>query len=124
MSNLVDHARRELELISEDEEAISGYLRVVQAFADMGHSGSSAAIATPVINRLLQFKNISPLTEDPSEWFYHGPETWGSADGSGIWQNTRDPACFSTDGGKTYYRVDEQPRWWHRKRKIYVTASR
>lgn len=66
MSNLVKHARRELELIGEDPEFIKGYLKVIQAFADMGHSGGSASVAIPTINELLQFNNLSPLIDD---WF-------------------------------------------------------
>lgn len=37
-SLLVDHARRELALLGEDQFVIDGLCRVVQAFADMGHS--------------------------------------------------------------------------------------
>ncbi len=65
MSNLVEHARRELELVGEEEEFIEGYLKVIQAFADMGHSGGSASVAIPVIQTLLQFKNLKPLTDNP-----------------------------------------------------------
>lgn len=105
MSNLVEHARRELALIGEDPETVDGYLRVVQAFADMGHSGGSASVAVPVINELLQFKNLRPLTDDPAEWFHHGPDVAGRP--GGIWQNTRNSEAFSNDGGKTYYLLSE-----------------
>ena len=105
MSNLVDHARRELLLIGEDPETIDGYLEVVQAFADMGHSGMSAAIAIPTLSALLQFKNLKPLTDDPAEWYFHGPEVWGAE--GGIWQNIRNSEAFSNDGGKTYYLLSE-----------------
>jgi hypothetical protein len=99
MSNLVDHARRELELIGEEPEIIDGYLKVIQAFADMGHSGGSASIAIPTLNRLLQFQNLKPLTDDPSEW--------NQVDILG-WQNNRNSEAFSTDGGKTYYLLSER----------------
>lgn len=108
MSNLVEHARRELELIGEDPEVISGLLNVVQAFADMGHSGGSASIAIPMINQLLQFKPLSPLTDDPEDWFYHGEEIWGEP--GGIWQNRRNSEAFSKDGGKTYYLLSDNDR--------------
>lgn len=101
MSNLVDHARRELELIGEDRETIDGYLKVVQAFADMGHSGGSASVAIPVLNELLQFKNLRALTNDPAEWMYHGPDM------GDVWQNIRNGEAFSNDGGKTYYLLSE-----------------
>jgi hypothetical protein len=101
MSNLVEHARTELNLIGEEPETIDGYLRVVQAFADMGHSGGSASVAIPVLHELLQFKNLRPLTDDPDEWFYHGPDM------GDCWQNKRNGEAFSNDGGKTYYLLSE-----------------
>lgn len=104
MSNLVDHARVELGLIGEDPETIEGYLKVIQAFVDMGHSGGSAMVAIPVIHQLLQFNNLKPLTTDPEEWFEH-PEMAG--DGKSLWQNKRNGAAFSKNGGVTYSLVDE-----------------
>lgn len=101
-SNLVDHAARELELIHEDKSTIAGYLKVIRAFADMGHSGGFAMVAIPIINELLQFKNLSPLTSHPSEWMHISPEVWGEKEGRGIWQSKRNPEAFSSDGGVTY----------------------
>jgi len=94
MSNLVDHARRELALIKEDEDTTRGILAVIQAFADMGHSGGSAAICIPRIEKLLRYDNLSPLTNDPDEW---------NAVGNSMFQSNRNPAAFSQDGGKTYW---------------------
>lgn len=100
MSNLVNHARRELTRIGEESETIEDYIRVIQAFADMGHSGGSASVAIPVINELLQFKNLSPLTDDSDEWM--------EVDlGGRAWQSRRNPEVFSTDGGKTHYLLSE-----------------
>jgi hypothetical protein len=100
MSNLVEHARRELTLLGYDQETLDGFLNVIQAFADMHHSGGSASIAIPTICELLQFKNLSPLTDDPAEWMRIDPEVWGEP--GGIWQNRRNGEAFSSDGGKTY----------------------
>lgn len=97
-SNLVDHAKRELELIGEEPETILGYLKVIRAFADMGHSGGSAFVAIPVINELLQFKNLSPLTDNPDEWM----EVEGD-----MHQSRRNPEAFSTTNGFTYYLLSE-----------------
>lgn len=97
-SNLVVHARRELELLGEDAKTVDSYLRVIQAFADMGHSGYSAAIATQVLNDLFKFNNLRPLTADPKEW-YECAES--------LWQNIRNGEAFSEDGGKTYTLVDD-----------------
>lgn len=105
MSNLVEHAKRELELLGEEKEIIDGYLKVVQAFADMGHSGGSASAAIPIITQLLQFKNLLPLTDGPEEWHHHEAETYGVSED--IWQNKRNGEAFSHDGGKTYYLLSE-----------------
>lgn len=78
---LVKHARHELNLILEeaktdgDEEDIrmqkifnDGILKVVNAFADCGHSGFSASIAINYLDRLLRFKPLMPLTLEDDEW--------------------------------------------------------
>ena len=104
-SNLVRHAKRELDLIGEDPKTVEGYLNVIKAFAKMGHSGGSASVAIPTINQLFQFKNLSELTNDPSEWNHVAEEQWGSP--GSIWQSNRDPEAFSNDGGQTYYLLSE-----------------
>lgn len=97
-SNLVDHARKELSLVETDPWIIEGICNVIQAFADMGHSGGSASIVIPMINDLLQYKNLYPLTDDPAEW---------NEVGQNMWQNSRNSEAFSTDGGKNYYLISE-----------------
>lgn len=97
-SNLVAHARRELTLIGEEPETIGGYLKVVQAFANMRHSGGSAAVAIPVLNDLLQYKNLSPLTTSSDEWINVAEN---------LWQNVRNSEAFSRNGGSTYYLLSE-----------------
>ena len=101
MSNLVEHARRELKLIGEDPETTEGLCRVVQAFVDMGHSGGSASVAIPMLERLLRRQPLAPLTYAPDEW-----EDRSEITGSPLWQNRRDSTVFSTDGGKTHYQVN------------------
>jgi hypothetical protein len=120
LMSLVDHARKELELIGEEPETIAGYLKVIQAFADMGHSGGSASVAIPVINDLLQFKNLSLLTDDPAEWMQVSEEQWGQP--GGIWQSCRNPEAFSNDGGKSYYLLSEDVG--DRVRPIHFTAKK
>lgn len=106
-SNLVAHARFELERLGEDPDTIRGLLRVIQAFADMGHSGGSASIAVPMISQLLQFLPLTALTTDPAEWNEISREMSGGED---LWQNRRDSRAFSHDGGRTYYLVDDRQR--------------
>ena len=112
-SNLVAHARCELELVNSraqpgdeySQNDIDGFLKVIQAFADMGHSGGSAPFAIGIISDLLQYKPLAPLTDDPDEWEFHGEEKWGEK--GGVWQNKRHSEAFSHDGGKSYYLLSE-----------------
>lgn len=105
MSNLVDHAKRELELTGEDHSVVEATLKMLQIFSDMGHSGASAHFHRLMLNELLQFNNLTPLTDNPSEWNHVAEEVWGEH--GGIWQNARNSSAFSNDGGKTYYLLSE-----------------
>ena len=105
MSNLVEHARRELTIIREDPDTADSLVRIVEEFARMGHSGMSAAICAEVHGRLLRFEPLSPLTDDPDEW------TWVSEDIAGqpdLWQSRRSPEAFSNDAGAHYWLVSER----------------
>lgn len=102
--SLVDHARRELERIGEEPETIDWYCRVIAEFASAGHSGGSAMVTIPVLHELLQFKALSPLTDDPDEWV----DRTEISGGVPIWQNVRDSTAFSEDGGKTYWLLSER----------------
>jgi hypothetical protein len=103
-SGLVTHARRELQAIGEDPLFIEGYLKVVQAFADMQHSGGSASVAIPTLTRLLSYKELSPLTNNPEEW---NEVSSGSLFEEHMHQSVRNSEAFSEDGGETYYLLSE-----------------
>jgi hypothetical protein len=100
---MVEHARRELEIIGEEPEVIEQYLKVIQTFADMGHSGGSAMHAIRVVNILLHNRNLSPITDWVDDWQFHEKDMWDGK--NGIWQSKRNSEAFSTDMGKTYYLV-------------------
>ena len=103
--SLAEHARRELELCgqyAEDPEYSESIIKAVEAFASYGHSGGSAMIAREQFHALLAFKTLSPLTSDPAEW-----TDQSESSGYPLWQNKRDPAVFSADGGKTWYSLDK-----------------
>ena len=97
-SNLVDHARRELARLNNDEDFNNSIIASVRAFASYGHSGGSASVAIPVLHQLLQFKPLTPLTNDPKEWNEVDNE---------MWQSNRDSEAFSKDRGMTYYLLSE-----------------
>lgn len=106
MSALVEHASRELERCgqtAEDPGYAASLVAAVAAFASYGHSGGSASFAIEQLNTLLQFRTLAPLTTDPEEWCDRS-----EISSSPLWQNVRDPAAFSRDGGQTWYFVDDR----------------
>lgn len=71
--SLIDYAKNELARIPKDEdgmqEAINrDILEIIKVFAKQGHSGISANHAISILERLLRFKPISPLTGADDEW--------------------------------------------------------
>lgn len=76
MSNLIEFAKKELDIIGmkEDDSEISNramrehLLKMVEVFSDEGHSGFSASYAAAILEKLLRFQPISPLTGEDSEW--------------------------------------------------------
>lgn len=104
-NNLYRHAERELKLLGNDVDYDEQILEIVKAFIKMGHSGGSAAYTIPLISKLLSYENVTPLTDDPDEWYFHGENMFPGSEG--FWQNRRNGEAFSMDGGKTYYLLSE-----------------
>lgn len=112
MSNLIKHAEEELKragLFDKDSDydgmIAPSVMKMIEVFSAKGHSGMSASITLQIFNRLANFKTLTPITDDPSEWMdvsEYGP--------SPAFQNRRDSTCFSTDGGKTHYSIDDPKR--------------
>lgn len=100
--SLLDHAKRELELAGNDEDFNQSILKAVEAFVEYGHSGGSAPVAIEILTKLLEFKNITPLTSDPNEWQKIPEEI-----ARGLWQSHRRADAFSRDGGRTYHLLDK-----------------
>lgn len=114
-SNLVAHARQELELTGwfdedgDDVEFAESLINAVREFARYGHSGGSASAATYMLHDLLQFKPLSAITSNPQEWMSVHEAMGGMA----CWQCTRQSSLFSYDAGRTWYNIDD-PRWSNR----------
>lgn len=102
---LVKHARTELAMFpNEDTDFIESLVAAVKGFsAYRGHSGISQEIAVHMISALLAGKNLLPLTDDLDEWELHLEED------EDIWQNRRNNAAFSYDGGVTYFLATDSP---------------
>jgi hypothetical protein len=102
-SDLVTHARRELELAGHfDDDGLYGkmlgesVLQLIKLFSKQGHSGYSASCARSLFNKLANYKNISPLTFEDDEW----EEAYGDE----MYQNKRMSSVFkSGKDGRPYY---------------------
>lgn len=93
------------EINSDDDYAQSvgkAAYDVCKLFCEQGHSGMSAGFTIGLITKLLKGDNLTPLTNDPSEWSH---EEWH---GEGHYQSKRNFSCFSDDNLKTYYDIDEE----------------
>lgn len=104
---LIDHARRELDIlqaaaneeeggVDEMQAAITEHLlSIVALFAEEGHSGGGAGYAIGMLQRLLSFEPITPLTGKDSEWALvsYGPEV-----DTNLEQNMRCSRVFREDG--------------------------
>jgi len=105
MSSLVDYAREELNIAGlldqdSDYDGMLGTaaLEIVEVFAQQGHSGMSAMMVTGIVEKLMRYEPLTPLTYAPDEWIKHEND---------LWQNKRNPAVFSNDGGQTHYSVND-----------------
>lgn len=114
-AGLKEHAKYELEragLFSKesDYEGLLGekILELCECFAKQGHSGFSASMAVEIFNKLAQYQTLTPLTSDPQEW--ENVSHYGAKENPPMWQNKRDPAYFSKDGGKTWYNVADKEK--------------
>lgn len=115
MGRLIEHAKREMELAGVDEDIYGdmtskAVLELIEVFSNQGHSGMSASLVLSIFNQVVNFKNLTPLTNDPNEWALVGENTW---------QNSRNSEAFSEDAGQTYYllsewRTREQPKIMHK----------
>ena len=122
MSNLVEHAKRELEIAGYDisekgcnpdnpKDPMDGYmnscaknaLELVEVFSKAGHSGMSAGITLSIFNKLANWKNLTSITNNPEEWSAIG-------DKDNTYQNKRNPSCFTTNF-KTYHDVSEDENY-------------
>lgn len=96
MSNLMNHAKAELERAGlfdkgNDYDGMMGeaVLKMIETFAEEGHSGFSAQMAIGLFEKLARFEPISPLTGTDDEWTEVGP---------GVFQNKRCSHVFKENG--------------------------
>lgn len=92
---LTMHVRREIAMV--DESAALDCANVARVFALAGHSGGSAPIVIPWIQKALSWEPIAPLTGDEDEWC-DVSEIMGRA----CWQNKRFGRVFKEADGSAY----------------------
>lgn len=109
-SNLARHAEREMRLAGlYDEDADydgmipEAVMAVVRTFAEAGHSGASAGLTLSILEKLLRFETLTPITSDPDEWMNVSEDS-----GAALWQSRRNPSVFSEDGGATWYDLNDR----------------
>ena len=110
MSNLTEYAKDELTragLFDKDSDYDGALgvaaLEIIEVFAKQGHSGFSAGMVTSIVEKLMRFEPLTPLTYEPDEWLDISEQS-----GTPMWHNKRKFTTFSIDGGKTHYDLDDK----------------
>jgi hypothetical protein len=87
MSNLRLHAERELDALGE-KDMREHLLHMVDVFSEEGHSGFSASWAVSVLEKLLRYEPLAPLTGVDGEWMEVGEGVWQNVRCSHVFKNT------------------------------------
>ena len=100
--SLTKYAEAELARIPHDEDGLQSLmdkniLEIVKIFGEQGHSGFSASYALSILERLLRFKPISPLTGEDDEWVKSGSGSLQNKRCSSVFKNS-DGTCYDIDG--------------------------
>lgn len=92
-------------------------MKMVEQFADEGHSGFSAGMAVSIFGKLAKYEPITPLTGADDEW---------NEIGNGMWQSRRSPRVFKDANGAYDIdgRVFQDPDgscWTNSDSRVYIT---
>lgn len=112
--SLLEHAEEEMRRagLYDDDADYGGMipqavLALVRAHADQGHSGGSHELVMSIFEKVIRYRPLTPITDNPRDWIDVAAECSPRAK-HGFWQCRRSSTLFSTDGGKTYYDLDEK----------------
>lgn len=104
MSNLLEFAKKELEILQETvpdalvSDFIPEILALIKKFGESGQSGGSAPFTASAIahtvKKLCLFEPIAPLTGKDDEWNEYK---------KGLFQNNRCSAVFKEEGTRPHY---------------------
>lgn len=118
MGNLHDYAVKEMDIAWPEPDPMQDaikkdILEIVDTFSAQGHSGVSAPYCIAILERLLRYKPITPLTGEDDEWDkpYGKNNTQQNKRCSSIFRENFDNSTahdihgkvFSDDGGKAFY---------------------
>lgn len=95
---MVEYAKRELEKIKKDCFGVQEFIKnqileIVEKFSKQYHTSHSATYAVDLLERLLRFKPITPLTGEADEW----KKVYGDR-----FQNVRCSSVFKDEDGTAY----------------------
>jgi len=116
MSNLVEHAKKEFEILGwndlpEDDMqtwVVNNLLELLEVFSKQGHSGSSAPYVINLFKRLANFGIIAELTGEDDEWVEVMDGHFQNKRCSEVFKDSKDGKAYwgfgrvFTDGESTY----------------------
>lgn len=105
--SVVEFAKSELERLVENNDEMqiimnNNIIEVLEVLSKQGHTGFSINYLMGTLNRLVDFKPISPLTGEDDEW-----NDVSEMCGSNTQQNKRCPAVFRNDNDNSTARYQE-----------------
>ena len=98
-------------------------VKMVEQFAEEGHSGYSASLCLALFKRVAAFRPLSPLLNPMQTGEFHDVSGPSGTPSNTTLQSTRLSSLFSEDSGRTWYDIDlKVPRWkkWFGVRRAYV----
>lgn len=102
--SIVDFAKDELQRAGLFDEGSdyggmlgTAVLKMIEQFAEEGHSGFSASMAISAFQRLARYEPLTPLTGEDDEWMEIGDHGEGT-----MYQNRRCGRVFKREDGTAY----------------------
>jgi hypothetical protein len=97
--NLKEFAEKEMDLLGMeiDDPMRKNILEIIEVFSSQGHSGFSAGYIVQILEKLLRYEPLTPLTGEDSEWgdvSQYGVEPY--------YQNKRYSSLFKNSDGTCY----------------------
>lgn len=110
----VKYAQDKLNRINKDKDGLQDainkdILDIIKIFSEQGHSGTTASYTISMLERLLRFKPITPLTGEDDEWNQISDNQWQNKRCSSVFKYADgsvediDGIVYSDDGGITFW---------------------